>query len=34
MDTWIAFSNVMVKDYFGRITTISTDYDLRKLEPI
>ena len=33
MDTWIAFSKVMVKDNHGRITTISTDYDLRKLEP-
>ena len=33
MDTWIAFSKVMVKDNYGRITTISTDYDLPKLEP-
>ena len=30
MDTWVALSKVMVKDNCGRITTISTDYDLRK----
>ena len=33
MDTWIALSKVMVKDNYGRITTISTDCDFRKLEP-
>ena len=33
MDTWIAFSKVMVKDNYGRISTNSTHYDLRKLEP-
>ena len=32
IDTWIAYSKVMIKDNYGRISTISTEYGLRKQE--
>ena len=32
MDTWIAYFKVMIKDNYGRISTILTQYDWRKWE--